>query len=355
MLTPPAWLASSSGSGKRGAGDQQPAMAPGAKLLRAADKGGAPKGGKKCKGRGKHRADEHPGATWASSQEWYETNGEWDWESWQGEHGEWGPSEEAAAEAAPAMSGGGGGRRPPGGRDRQRGQQVEIESAITSMQKLTLRNSADIRRAKHQLEDFWLLPLSHPAAKAGLEGARQYGIKIREQGRGHGLGPPHLTTALYFMQALLEHVRAIHSSEGSEEETSWAELTIHNSLKEAYADVYGQTVATETFKDFRVKEAHTEKKEEGLMSDEPISGMAKIEIAFNHNPLLHVALAPIKEKMSPQKLTELETYSTQDLRRATGYLLVKFGAKKGNASGPKTHLERAVEGNLRKIQSRTRR
>ena len=91
------------------------------------------------------------------------------------------------------------------------------------------------------------------------------------------------------------------------------------------------------------------------MSDEPIAGMVKIEIAFNHHPLLHVALAPIKEKMSQQKLKELETYSTQDLRRATGYLLVKFGAKKGTASGPKTHLERVVEGSLRKIQSRTRR
>ena len=111
----------------------------------------------------------------------------------------------------------------------------------------------------------------------------------------------------------------------------------------------------EAFKDFRISEAYNEKKEEGLMSDGPIAGMAKIEIAFNPQPMLHVALAPIKEKIPVPKLKEFETYNTQDLRRATGYLLVKFGAKKSNASGPKTQLERAVEGNLKKLQSKTRR
>ena len=39
---------------------------------------------------------------------------------------------------------------------------------------------------------------------------------------------------------------------------------------------------------------------------------------------------------------------------ATGYLLHKFGGKKGDAMGPKTQLERVVEDNMRKLRGRSR-
>ena len=330
----------------------QPTLAAGAKSLKATEKGGGKKGGKKGKG-GKSRPqfDEHPGATWEGSAEWPAESEGWNW-NWKGD--EWATGEQTATEGAPATGAGGGGRRPPPGRDRPRGAQTELDAATLSLHKLTLRNSADIRRMKHMLEDFWLLPLNTPAAKAGIDGGKQYGILVREKGKGHGMGPPHLTVALRFMHALHDLAKEAHANEGIENDTAWAEIIIREFLREAYNEVYGKIVGTETFLDFKVEEAYTGKKDEGLVMEEPIAGQAKVMMAFNSNPLLQVALTPIKEKITKEKLKELGAYQTTSLRMATGYLLHKFGGKKGDATGPKTQLERVVEDNMRKLRGRNR-
>ena len=349
MPPQPAWLVGS----KRGA--EEP-LAVGAKQLKFGEKGGQPKDGRKGKGKGKNRqqTDEHPGTDWFGQDEWQAGNDSWGW-GWQ-EGGEWGPGEGEAEEEPRAAGGSGGGRRPQQGRDRpHRGAQADLNSAIISMHKLTLRSAADLRKAKHILEDFWLVPLNSPAVKAGIEGGKHYGSQVREKGRGHGLGPPHLTVALYFLRALHDQVQATNLSEGTEGDTAWAEITLRNFLVEAYNEVYGKTVGTETFMEFKVAEAYTgNKKDEGLITEEPIGGQAKVIIAFNHNPLLQVALAPLKDKIPEQKMKDFGAYQTSTLRMALGLLLHKIGGKKSDATGPKTQLERTVEANMRKLQGRAR-
>ena len=156
------------------------------------------------------------------------------------------------------------------------------------------------------------------------------------------------------MRALLSMTTEAHASEGVENDTGWAEVTLKEFLKEAYNEVYGRIVGTETLLDFKVEEAHTGKKDEGLVREEPIAGQAKVTMAFNSNAQLQVALTPIKEKIDKEKLREFGAYQTANLRMAMGYLLYKFGGKQGDSMGPKTQLERVVEGNMRKLRGRNR-
>ena len=354
MPPPPAWLAGH----KRGPEDPNATQAAGAKILRSGDKGSFSKGGKGKRGKGKSKtnpeSDEHPGATWAGSEGGQaEREGQsWDWNY----ENEWGTGEWTSGEgaAAAATGGGGGGRRPNQGRDRHRDATSDLEAAMTSMQKLTLRNATDLRVQKHLVQDFWLIPLNSPAAKAGLEGGKKYGAQVRELGKGHGMGPPHLTVALYVMKALQAYADEWIRNEGIEKETAWAEITIRNFLVEAYNATYGQSLVKETFLEFHVTEAYTGKKEEGLMIEEPTGGQAKMTIAFNHNPLMQVALLPHKTKIEEEKWKQFAGFQTANLRQATGYILHKMRGKKGDAAGPKTQLERAVEGNMRKLQGRIR-
>ena len=98
----------------------------------------------------------------------------------------------------------------------------------------------------------------------------------------------------------------------------------------------------------------SETPDEGLLVGEPIAGKAKVMIAFNANPQLAVAMAPFKEKIGETKMKEFSTYRTAHLRMATGYLLQKMGGKKSDSAGPKTQLERVVEGNMRAMRGRGR-
>ena len=111
MPQQPQWLV----GGKRGAEETQPALAAGAKSLKATEKGGGKTGSKKGKG-GKSRPqyDEHPGATWEGSAEWPAESEGWNW-NWKED--EWATGEQTATEGAPATGAGGGGRRPPPGRE----------------------------------------------------------------------------------------------------------------------------------------------------------------------------------------------------------------------------------------------
>ena len=113
-------------------------------------------------------------------------------------------------------------------------------------------------------------------------------------------------------------------------------------------------MGTETLLDFKVEEAYTGKKDEGLVREEPIAGQAKVTMAFNSNAQLQVALTPIKDNIDKEKMREFGAYQTANLRMAMGYLLYKFGGKKGDSMGPKTQLERVVEGNMRKLRGRNR-
>ena len=70
---------------------------------------------------------------------------------------------------------------------------------------------------KHIYADFWLIALNNPAVKAGIDGAKEYGALVREKGKGHGLGPPHVTVALRFLHALHGMAMKAHESEGGEE------------------------------------------------------------------------------------------------------------------------------------------
>ena len=338
----PAWLV----GGKRGA--DEPLVA-GAKSLKFGDKG-------KWKGKGKDRpnADEHPGTEWYGQDEWQAGSDHWGWGEQEG--GEWGAGEGEAAEEPRTAGGSGGGRRPQQGRDRpQRGAQADLNSTIISMHKLTLRSAAELRKAKHILEDFWLIPINCATAKAGLAGGKHYGAEVRAKGRGHGMGPPHVTVALFFLRALYDQVQAINMTEGSDGDTTWAEEPVRTFMVEAYNEVYGKVFVTETFKDFKILEAYTgnnNQKDEGLRTEEHIGGQAKVTIAFNHNPLLQTAMTPIREKIPEQKMKDFGAYQTSTLRMAIGHLLYKIGGKKSDATGPKTQLERTVERNMKRLQGR---
>ena len=352
MPPQPKWLA----GGKRVADASGEQLAAGAKSLKAAPKGGPPKGGGK-KGKGgkgsKQSSDEHPGAWWAPSGA---AASEW---SADAAGGAWTGSEEdwwkGAAGSSPQIgAGGGGGRRPHQGRGPPRGGASDMEDATLSLHKLTLRNSNEIRRMKHMLEEFWLVPLNAPPVKAGREGGKQYGMAVREKGKGHGMGPPHVTVAMHFLRALHDTAKELHANEGVENDTAWAEITIRDFIKDAYNQEYGLILCTETFLDFKIEEARSETQDEGLLLAEPIVGKAKVMIAFNANPQLAVAMAPHKDTIGAEKMKEFSLYQTAHLRMATGYLLQTIGGKKSDSAGPKTQLERVVEGNMRAMRGRGR-
>ena len=75
-------------------------------------------------------------------------------------------------------------------------------------------------------------------------------------------------------------------------------------------------------------------------------------MTINATPQMQVALYPVKEKLDKEKLKDFGAYQTVDLRLAIGCLMHKFGGKKGDAAGPKTQLERVVEGNMKKLRGR---
>ena len=226
---------------------------------------------------------------------------------------------------------------------------------MMSLHKLTLRNSDDHRKMKHLVEDFWLLPLGMKAVKEGLKAGKRYGVEVRTQGRGHGLGPPHIHVALNFLQALHQQAFDMHQSEGVDknEETAWAELTLKRFLQIASLPTFGQAFCTETIQDFSLVEAYNGPKDEGLLIGSPSAGQAKAAICFNANPQLQVALWQHKDAIGEDKWKEFGTYSAGNPRMATGILLMKFGGTKSDAKGPKTQMERVVEGNLRKMNSRS--
>ena len=335
---------------KRGAeGQQQPVE--GAKLLKAG-KGGK-KGGKKGKGKnGKgYNDDEHPGAnTWDGNSEDWSGENSWQASQWNGE--DWGASDQNNSQGAHASSGGGGGRRPQTGRERTSNTAADNEDVTVALSKLTLRNAAELRKAKHLITDFWLIALNTPAVKAGIDGGKEYGALVRERGKGHGLGPPHVTVALRFMHSLHGMAKKAHENEGGDPDAVWAEKTLRDFLKETYNETYGKILATETILDFDVREARVNAHEEGLMRDDHVGGQAKVTMSINTHPQMQVALSQIKDKVDKDKMKDFGAYQTVDLRMAIGFLMYQFGGKKGDAAGPKTQLERVVEANMRKIKGR---
>ena len=351
MPPAPAWLA------VKRAGDE--ALAMGARQLKL------PKGkqkGKWGKGVSAPQGDEHPGAADRGGGKGAENGDSGDTHGWQ-EGWDWSATGGWSAEGASSQpSGGDGGRRAqpdagggrrPQGRAPPRGSQHSLADCTVSLSKLSLRNSADIRKLKHMVEDFWQAPLAMRAVKAGMERGRHYGTEVRARGKGHGMGPPHIHVALYFLKELVQSAADTHEQEGIEEDSAWAEVTIKKWLELAYQPKYGQTLALETILDFNISEAHKGRKDEGLQMDDSDAPQAKVTMSINPTPQMQVALAPHKQDISADQMKEFGVFQTGHLRMAIGVLMLKFGAKKSTSSGPKTQLERVVETNLRHLARTT--
>eukprot|EP00959_Pyramimonas_sp_CCMP1952_P141423 2960016-Pyramimonas_sp.AAC.1 len=63
---------------------------------------------------------------------------------------------------------------------------------IISLQRLGLSQDAQGRELAAAIYDFWLCPSSAKVVKSGKEAAADYLKAVKDKGKGHGLGSPHL-------------------------------------------------------------------------------------------------------------------------------------------------------------------
>ena len=70
--------------------------------------------------------------------------------------------------------------------------------------KLTLWCAQQVRSLTGSVWDFMMADAGHAAAIAAKEMGKQYDEQVKEKGRNHGLGSPHVHTAVAFMKALDE-------------------------------------------------------------------------------------------------------------------------------------------------------
>ena len=66
---------------------------------------------------------------------------------------------------------------------------------LTTLLKSTLMNTQAVREFKGILLDTYILPIQHPVVLAVQEAGRSYATAVRQEGKGHGHGPPALASA----------------------------------------------------------------------------------------------------------------------------------------------------------------
>lgn len=76
------------------------------------------------------------------------------------------------------------------------------DAAFGPLAKLVLKLSLEMRGVQAQLQDTFVLQTSSELALKGAEVGRKYSEQVEAQGRGHGLGSPHLYVTMAVFQVL---------------------------------------------------------------------------------------------------------------------------------------------------------
>lgn len=232
-----------------------------------------------------------------------------------------------------------GGRRGKGGDGRKEGKKAqiaaapELQAAIVTVQKLSLKNASEMREMSNTVFEFWILPYLSSPVKKGLEAGSEYHVQVRAAGKGHGLGPPHCHIAVAFVEALHETL----SADGEDGQFK----KVLGELLQMMSSEHGLQLTNEVFRVFRLKETY--KQEDTPDSDRKV----KVQYSLNLKP--DIATTVMLATESDTRPTQVPTLEVGYLQSAFNYALVKQEGIKPVGPGPRTELERQVERQLRSL------
>ncbi|CAK0905111.1 unnamed protein product, partial [Prorocentrum cordatum] len=188
---------------------------------------------------------------------------------------------------------------------------VELRDQLRSLQRLTLQNSNEIRNFLHLTGEFWLTPLEPDWVQAPMETGKEYGRKVKQLGKGHGLGPPRGQVAA----SLVEEIVAVLDAE------------------EQKLDVFLQC---------KIQEAYNKTGDDVEMDIKQCK--AKLIYTINTAPSFRAVL--YDQKLEQEQYDKISGFKGDMFKQALGHALAHLGAMKSRSGGPKTGLERAVEAQL---------
>ena len=216
---------------------------------------------------------------------------------------------------------------------------MELRDQLRSLQRLTLQNSNEIRNFLHPTGEFLLTPLEPEWVQAPMETGREYGRKVKQLGKGHGLGPPHGQVAA----SLVEEIVAVLDSE--EQKLDASLLHVRQLLKEFMSQLdepWGPIFITEVFLQCKIQEAYNKTGEDVEMDIKQCK--AKLIYTINTAPSFRAVL--YDQKLEQEQYDKIAGFKGDIFKQALGHALAHLGATKSRSGGPKTGLERAVEAQL---------
>ncbi|CAK0891548.1 unnamed protein product [Prorocentrum cordatum] len=222
---------------------------------------------------------------------------------------------------------------------------VELRDQLRSLQRLTLQNSNEIRNFLHLTGEFWLTPLEPEWVQAPMETGREHGRKVKQLGKGHGLGPPHGQVAA----SLVEEIVAVLDSE--EQKLDASLLHVRQLLKEFMSQLdepWGPIFITEVFLQCKIQEAYNKTGEDVEMDIKQCK--AKLIYTISTAPSFRAAL--YDQKLEQEQYDKIAGFKGDIFKQALGHALAHLGATKSRSGGPKTGLERAVEAQLNRANMR---
>ncbi|CAK0845285.1 unnamed protein product [Prorocentrum cordatum] len=229
---------------------------------------------------------------------------------------------------------GGGGGGPPGGGA------TGFADYLASLHKLALRTSQEARDLMHINTSFWLLPITSGPFKDTSGAGKDYAAAVRAQGKGHGLGPPHIHAALSMLKAVQKVLDDKMDPNKRDKET----LAMITEFVQAVSEEHGPVVLAETI--LLCKATNTYKKDGTEEADQ----LGKL--VFSVNPMPNLAMVLKDTKAEEATIQKLALFQPVLLKAAIERGLQEANGKKSNSSGPKTELERTCERNLRQLQRR---
>ena len=171
------------------------------------------------------------------------------------------------------------------------------------------------------LWDFVLVPAVKDVIKAMEFAAGEYGKKVKQQGKGHTLGSPHVHVA----QAMVEELSVI-KPEGENEE--------------------------EAIKLLKQLDAHFQEK--GMTAVGELITYCRSKLAYHDPEQQGEAMCKVSFKLEALAIVELEgkQVAVSNVRGAIIMMLKKVGGKQAQGSPPRGELERLVQQQLHGLQGR---
>ena len=200
-----------------------------------------------------------------------------------------------------------------------RGKAPELTRMVRDLSLMTLQNSAAIRQLNAAVYDMGILPGKLGCIQKSVKAGQSYATAVKEAGKGHNLGSPHLHKGAAFLDGLLE------------EDEIKAHATLLSDLEHLVCALNGcetQTEAESFMSHFKLAEVYN--------ADKDAPKLYKVEYAFH----------PLHELV----LEMGDSVSAAAAHASVTKALKALNADFKSGSAPMSNLERQLSTNLNKLQ-----